>query len=83
MYFSFDRQESLKDGDGLKTLRAQLLLWGLTLALVPTLFFVVWFFQYGLVSVESFATYPELSVIVASAVGVLLFLMALIYWGYR
>ena len=67
----------------MKTLRAQLLLWGLTLALVPTLFFVVWFFQYGLVSVESFATYPELSVIVASAVGVLLFLMALIYWGYR
>lgn len=78
-----DRQESHKDGDGLKTLRAQLLLWGLTLALVPTLFFVVWFFRYGVVPVEAFAAYPELSVIVGSAVGVFLFIMALIYWGYR
>ena len=78
-----DRQESHKDGDGLKTLRAQLLLWGLTLALAPTLFFVVWFFRYGLVQVEAVSTYPELSVIVASATGVFVFLLALIYWGYR
>jgi diguanylate cyclase (GGDEF)-like protein/PAS domain S-box-containing protein len=78
-----ERQKSHKDGDGLKTLRAQLLLWGLTLALVPTLFFVVWFFRYGLVPLEVLAPYPELSMIAGSAVGVFLFLMALIYWGYR
>ena len=74
---------SQKDGDGLKTLRAQLLLWGLALALVPTLFFAAWFFRYGLNPATALSNYPEIGVIVASAAGVFVFLLALIYWGYQ
>lgn len=67
----------------MKALRFQLLLWGLTLALVPTLFFAVWFWRYGLSSTAAGAAYPDFTVIIASLVGVSVFLLALIYWGYH
>ena len=67
----------------MKTLRFQLLLWGLTLALVPTLFFAVWFWRYGLSRMGAVAAYPDFTIIVASAAGVFVFWLALIYWGYQ
>ena len=45
----------------MKTLRFQLLLWGLTLALVPTLFFAVWFWRYGLSRMGAVAAYLNIS----------------------
>lgn len=35
-----------KDGDGLKTLRSQLLIWGFLLVVLPALFIVAFFFRY-------------------------------------
>ena len=67
----------------MKTLRFQLLLWGLTLALVPTLFFAVWFWRYGLFQPSDASAFLDISVIAVSAAGVVVFLLALIYWGYQ
>ena len=67
----------------MKTLRFQLLLWGLALALVPTLFFAMWFWRYGLFQASTISTYPDFGVIAASSVGVVVFLLALIFWGYH
>ena len=37
-----------KDGDGVKTLRSQLLIWGFLLIMAPALLFVDFFFRYEL-----------------------------------
>lgn len=67
----------------MKTLRSQLLLWGFALALAPTLFFAVWFFKYGLGPENGILHMAELAVILAGAVGMLLFFLGLIYFGYQ
>ncbi len=67
----------------MKTLRSQLLLWGFALAVAPSPLFAVWFFKYGMVLAEGPVQISDMMVVLGSVIGVLFFLLALIYFGYQ
>lgn len=70
-----------EDGDGVKTLRSQLLFWGFLLVLLPALLLGSFFFR-GIQQVGEAGAYIELNAVLVGTAGLILIVILLILWSF-
>lgn len=67
----------------MKTLRSQLILWGVALALVPALFFAAWLYNSDSQSHGAMNSLSAVTAFSGVVLAIVFVVLLLIYWGYR